>query len=402
MALLGDVHTFVVDVRNSGTAGGTFTARIDAPFETSDARYAIAAGATVGVSVSITPDSIDERSGELELVLGTDVFVVPVAVTVSADRDGDGYVDQAAGGDDCDDDDPDRSPGAEERCNGLDDDCDDDVDEGLAIVEQWPDADEDGAGDADAAPIEDCELAVGFVGNDDDCDDDAPDTYLGAPEVWYDGLDQACDGGSDYDQDLDGVDRLPEGDDCDDTDATAYPGHEELADGVDNDCDGLRDEDTVVAGELVITEIFVDPQSTVARWVELHNPSTTTVDLDLVQLDADGDLSPLPSGFLEPGGLLLLCSEADNQRNGGLGCDEQVMLSTGARDLRLVTDDQLTVDRVDTTGWALTPGRSLELGIGLLDDAAANDDEASWCTAVSLFGDDSGDRGTPGALQPPC
>jgi deoxyribonuclease I len=40
------------------------------------------------------------------------------------DVDGDGFVALSCGGDDCDDLDPDRHPGAPERCNGLDDDCD--------------------------------------------------------------------------------------------------------------------------------------------------------------------------------------------------------------------------------------------------------------------------------------
>ena len=41
------------------------------------------------------------------------------------DRDEDGYTDEACGGTDCDDSDPDVNPGVEEDCdNGIDDDCD--------------------------------------------------------------------------------------------------------------------------------------------------------------------------------------------------------------------------------------------------------------------------------------
>jgi hypothetical protein len=46
------------------------------------------------------------------------------------DNDGDGYSDSLCGGNDCDDLDPLRHPGAPERCNGLDDDCDGVMDEG--------------------------------------------------------------------------------------------------------------------------------------------------------------------------------------------------------------------------------------------------------------------------------
>ena len=66
------------------------------------------------------------------------------------------------------------------------------------------------------------------------------------PEVWYDGVDQDCDGGSDFDQDGDGFDaetETPGGTDCDDTDAQIFPGADELLDGIDNDCDGFTEMD---------------------------------------------------------------------------------------------------------------------------------------------------------------
>ncbi|MBI4703282.1 MAG: putative metal-binding motif-containing protein [Deltaproteobacteria bacterium] len=40
------------------------------------------------------------------------------------DADGDGHANAACRGDDCDDLDPERNPGQEESCNGIDDDCD--------------------------------------------------------------------------------------------------------------------------------------------------------------------------------------------------------------------------------------------------------------------------------------
>lgn len=57
-----------------------------------------------------------------------------------ADADDDGYPSIAAGGTDCDDNNPDVHPGAPELCNGIDDDCDTVID---------PDADSDGVCDAD-------------------------------------------------------------------------------------------------------------------------------------------------------------------------------------------------------------------------------------------------------------
>ena len=71
-----------------------------------------------------------------------------------------------------------------------------------------------------------------------DCDDNDAAAFPGATEIWYDGLDQDCSGGSDFDQDGDGYDREAE---CDDTDAAIYPDAsvaDTWYDGVDQDCDG--------------------------------------------------------------------------------------------------------------------------------------------------------------------
>ncbi len=74
----------------------------------------------------------------------------------------------------------------------------------------------------------------------EDCDDSDPDINPGAEEVWYDGVDQDCDGADDYDADGDGhVAEEYGGADCDDTDGGVYPGaYDPQDDGVDSDCDG--------------------------------------------------------------------------------------------------------------------------------------------------------------------
>ncbi|MFO0006243.1 MAG: MopE-related protein, partial [bacterium] len=73
----------------------------------------------------------------------------------------------------------------------------------------------------------------------------------GAAETWYDGLDQDCSGGGDFDQDGDGfaTDTYADaggllGDDCDDAVATINPGETETwYDGDDQDCSGGSDFD---------------------------------------------------------------------------------------------------------------------------------------------------------------
>jgi hypothetical protein len=78
-----------------------------------------------------------------------------------------------------------------------------------------------------------------------DCDDLDPDVNPEAGEIWYDGVDQNCDGASDYDADGDGYDSDAYGGrDCDDASADAHPGATEVwYDGVDGDCDGRSDFD---------------------------------------------------------------------------------------------------------------------------------------------------------------
>ena len=153
------------------------------------------------------------------------------------DADGDGYDE----GDDCDDADADVHPHADETCDGVDQDCNDEVDDDAIDATTWySDEDGDGFGGV-TSTVDSCDQPEGYVSADLalDCDDNDPSINPDASEVWYDGVDQKCDGNDD-DQDGDG---FPLDEDCDDTDAATYPGAEEIwYDGVDQSCDGNDDD----------------------------------------------------------------------------------------------------------------------------------------------------------------
>ena len=172
---------------------------------------------------------------------------------------------------DCDDSDGEIYPGATEICDEVDNDCDGlvDADDGdVTDASTWyADADSDDFGDPDDSVI-DCSQPAGYIADDTDCDDSNADVYPGADE-YCDGVDEDCDGVVDdaaldtdtwyEDADADGYGAdsgaattqacsQPSGyadntDDCDDSDPAINPAASEICDGLDNDCDGLLDDD---------------------------------------------------------------------------------------------------------------------------------------------------------------
>ena len=192
-----------------------------------------------------------------------------------ADADGDGYGDagtqtlscglppgHVTNSDDCDDTDPNINPAAIDNCNGVDDNCNGQIDEDPDVT-YYLDADGDGYGDP-ALNVNACSPPDGYVANSDDCDDTDPNVNPNALDI-CNNIDDDCDGLIDEDPqsifyaDLDGdgfgdpnaptaacaapADHVADNSDCDDTDPNVNPNAIDICNNIDDDCDGLIDED---------------------------------------------------------------------------------------------------------------------------------------------------------------
>ena len=164
---------------------------------------------------------------------------------------------------DCDDQDPNIHPNADEECDGIDNNCDAMIDgtDSTDVQVWYQDGDGDGYGDANDTQLS-CYTPTGFVADSTDCDDTNSSMYPTATEV-CDGVDNNCDGQTDggvqttYYLDIDGdgfgtssilACALPAGyatnsGDCDDDNNVVYPNANEICDGLDNSCNGHIDED---------------------------------------------------------------------------------------------------------------------------------------------------------------
>lgn len=184
-----------------------------------------------------------------------DGFGDPTSVVLACANDASASDDAS----DCDDSRPLVNPDMDEACNALDDDCDGDIDEEDAVdaLTWYPDNDRDGRGEFGSPGIVACSVSAAYVSNNDDCDDDDATTNT---FIWFEDADGDGQGTSDTagrvqaceDPSTDALAYTRETGDCDDTDAAINKWAAEVCDegdagSIDEDCNGLADDDDVAA-----------------------------------------------------------------------------------------------------------------------------------------------------------
>ncbi len=153
---------------------------------------------------------------------------------------------------DCDDNNAEIYPGAEEICDEVDNNCDGSIDEDLGN-QYYLDADGDGYGDANISILA-CSPPSGYVIDNQDCDDQDSMINPSTIETPYNGIDEDCNPLT-FDDDLD-QDGFLLADDCDDLDASINPEAEEIPyNGNDDDCNPISlDNDLDQDGYLLIDD----------------------------------------------------------------------------------------------------------------------------------------------------
>ena len=208
-----------------------------------------------------------------------------------------------------------------------------------------------------------------------DCDDNDASAYPGATEV-CDDIDNNCDGVVDEGYDIDGDGWTTCAGDCDDNDKSIRPEISETCDGIDNNCDGNIDEGL---GEPYYTDFdgdgYGDPTTKNITCQPADDEVNNSDDCD----DTNSGINPDAAD---------ICDGIDNNCDGSL--DEDAPVLDGYLDL-----DSDGFGGEKTTGCDGTPGFTLVDGDCDDKDATSNPDAEEVC-------DDAADNNCDGATDEYC
>lgn len=183
---------------------------------------------------------------------GSGIGIIPIKPgnigewITNTDWDGDGYSYNEG---DCSPQDASVYPGAAEICDELDNNCDGEIDEGVEPETYYEDRDDDYYGNPDAS-VESCSQPPHYVPDNTDCNDLNYEIYPGTTEL-CNNVDDNCDGVIDENCEADTTDANDkDGDgysidvDCNDSNSGIHPGATENPnDNADDNCDGVGDEE---------------------------------------------------------------------------------------------------------------------------------------------------------------